>query len=550
MYNQLVGSVRLRQLRVTNTSCELSPRIQRRVEVTNVDFTQSFVFQAPNLGDGGGCFFAYRAEGGYRDTSDYGPCTERGRDALLTVPELSLEQLNKYNESCGGSEPTTGSGFKYYPESKVQGVRTFFNDGGGYVRDINPDEPLPGADIPRVPKDRMIEDLDELNKMLWLDERTRAIIISFSVYNANFNLYAACNFCFEFSPGGTIRPISRFKVMKIDLYEGVQETADILRFDSVEVQYDAAVMILLFRMILRELSRYIYIRWTYGTSMPYISNIWNMLEIANITPFIIAWATRLSFASNPLRSTYSLGMFATRYAELGPVADSYTLAFAFDSISIVVSFLKLFKYFRLFDATALLWNVLESSAADMSYFFFMLVLFLIAFTMFAEQMFGPTMYLFSEPILSMTTLFNQIFGVVDIYWDMVRTAQEPFLAIAFFFAYTILIFFILVNVFLAILNDAYSSVKGARDERMAQKKAEAEEAARLKPPDSTSARIARLQRAARGRFHRFQSRVSAMAKRRKANPVNTVTDAVDSIHLGAPVSGLDSKQTYTSNYDY
>ena len=35
-------------------------------------------------------------------------------------------------------------------------------------------------------------------------------------------------------------------------------------------------------------------------------------------------------------------------------------------------------------------------------------------------MFGPTMYLFSEPILSMTTLFNQIFGVVDIYWDMVR----------------------------------------------------------------------------------------------------------------------------------
>ena len=47
--------------------------------------------------------------------------------------------------------------------------------------------------------------------------------------------------------------------------------------------------------------------------------------------------------SDPLRDTYVKGMFATRYAELAPSADAYTLAFAFDSISLLVSFLKLFK---------------------------------------------------------------------------------------------------------------------------------------------------------------------------------------------------------------
>ena len=87
--------------------------------------------------------------------------------------------------------PSTPLSRRFYPESAVKATRTFLNSGGGYVRDINPDEPLPGADIPRVPKERMLADLDELKKMLWLDERTRAMVIQFSVYNANFNLCAA-----------------------------------------------------------------------------------------------------------------------------------------------------------------------------------------------------------------------------------------------------------------------------------------------------------------------------------------------------------------------
>ena len=58
----------------------------------------------------------------------------------------------------------------------------------------------------------MLADIDELKKMLWLDESTRAMFVHFSVYNANFNLYAACNLIFRVSPGGVITPIPKFKV--------------------------------------------------------------------------------------------------------------------------------------------------------------------------------------------------------------------------------------------------------------------------------------------------------------------------------------------------
>lgn len=70
-------------------------------------------------------------------------------------------------------------------------------------------------------------------------------------------------------------------------------------------------------------------------------------------------------------------MFAQRFAELGRQADSYSLAFAFDSISLLVCFLKLFKYFRLFDQTALLWNVLSGAGKDMGFFILVLMLFLL-----------------------------------------------------------------------------------------------------------------------------------------------------------------------------
>lgn len=125
--------------------------------------------------------------------------------------------------------------------------------------------------------------------------------------------------------------------------------------------------------------------------IPYFTNIWNMLEVSNITPFVFAWTVRLGFLFDLNRQMYKAGMFGIRYAEIGTAAASYSLAFCFDSISILTSFLKLFKYFRLSPLFALLWNVLERAAADIGYFFFMLIMFLIAFSIFAEQMFGLTL---------------------------------------------------------------------------------------------------------------------------------------------------------------
>ena len=114
------------------------------------------------------------------------------------------------------------------------------------------------------------------------------------------------------------------------------------------------------------------------------------------------------------------------------------------------------------------------------------------------------------------------------------------LAIVFFIIYTVFMFFILVNVFLAILNDAYATVKGEMEEEQAQAKLARAERLANNPPPSLMKRAQILQTAARGRFHRFQARVKNMARRRKVKPM-TATDAIDSLYTNnghVPSAGM------------
>ena len=98
----------------------------------------------------------------------------------------------------------------------------------------------------------------------------------------------------------------------------------------------------------------------------------------------------------------------------------------------------------------------------MAFFFATFFMFLVAFAIFAEQMFGLNLKNYSGIVDSVITLFQMIFGVVDVYWDLLAS-QSPgtnrLISIIFFDGYVVWMFFILINVFLAILNDAYSSVK-------------------------------------------------------------------------------------------
>ena len=63
------------------------------------------------------------------------------------------------------------------------------------------------------------ENLTLLRQLAWIDQRTRALLIQFSLYNPNAQLYTSVTFLAEFLATGGVFPLARFE--PIDLHDGV-----------------------------------------------------------------------------------------------------------------------------------------------------------------------------------------------------------------------------------------------------------------------------------------------------------------------------------------
>ena len=61
--------------------------------------------------------------------------------------------------------------------------------------------------------------MNELHSQNWLDQRTRAIIVDFSLYNANVNLFSAVTLSFEMTSMGSI--INDYQIKIFRLYDHI-----------------------------------------------------------------------------------------------------------------------------------------------------------------------------------------------------------------------------------------------------------------------------------------------------------------------------------------
>merc|ERR1711935_817873 len=193
----------------------------------------------------------------------------------------------------------------------------------------------------------------------------------------------------------------------------------------------------------------------------------------------------------------------TRYQELGHMAALYQESFVFDSISILISVLKMFKYLRLNEQTNMLWAVLTRAGRDIAFFMFTLV---------GMQLFGSSIEGFTNVVGSFSMLMQMILGVVDMYDDLLVAAGAY--GAAFFFLFIIFMFLILINV-------AYAGVKGDMEEKVEAARVAREEKEALGIEDETVSRRDKakaLAAAARGRYHRFKSRVKSLGLRKRNAP--------------------------------
>jgi len=395
--SKLLGAPRLRQAKVSNTSC-----IDQVPEAFADTITE--------------CYAKYHLADEF-DGEIY-PVETTGINARLQTNLTQDAWTWRSEEETGTAGPIPGkySGTAYY--------------GSGYT-----------VNLPRNASEALAT-VEELKDLLWLDQGSRAMWVDFTAYNGNVNLFMSGRFFLEFPPTGGVMASYRFLTLKLIRYVTPYDYF-LLAMEGLFIAFTVWYTI----EEVRELK-------VHGWKT--FKKPWEVLD------WLILVLSYIAIAFNVFRHFFVIEKLATALAEDDDYANFDRLAYwqsVYNTMSAFMLFFIWIKTFNFLDfnyTMTLLSRTLSACVNDILGYLVMFGIVFIAYAQFGYLVFGPTTFGFHTFEDSTFSLLRIILGDFDFYaLYKANRAVGPI----FFFTYVISVFFILFNVFLAIINDSYVEVK-------------------------------------------------------------------------------------------
>nr|XP_025736638.1 polycystic kidney disease 2-like 1 protein isoform X2 [Callorhinus ursinus] len=384
---------------------------------------------------------------------------------LLGVPRL--RQLRVRNDSCVVHEdfredilscydvyspdkeeqlpfgPLNGTAWTYHSQDELGGSshwgRLTSYSGGGYYLD------LPGS---RQASAKALQDLQE---GLWLDRGTRVVFIDFSVYNANINLFCVLRLVVEFPATGGAIPSWQIRTVKLIRY--------VSNWDFFIIGCEVIFCIFIFYYVVEEILE------LHIHRLCYLSSIWNILDLVVILLSIVAMGFHIFRTLEVNRLMGKILQQPNMYADFEFLAFWQTQYNNMNAVNLFFAWIKIFKYISFNKTMTQLSSTLARCAKDILGFAIMFFIVFFAYAQLGYLLFGTQVENFSTFIKCIFTQFRIILGDFD--YNAIDNANR-ILGPAYFVTYVFFVFFVLLNMFLAIINDTYSEVKeelaGQKDE--------------------------------------------------------------------------------------
>lgn len=285
--------------------------------------------------------------------------------------------------------------------------------------------------------------LSELKKWLWIDRGTRVVMIDFTVYNANINLFCIIQLMAEFPATGGVMTSSQFKTVKLLHLKD--------NFDYFILGTEIVYMLYILYYTVEEIIEIKMLKMKY-----FRGSIWNIVDLIVIICSYIAAGFQIYRYITISDKLDALTADPNIFPEFGQLAEwqriyNFMLAFI-----VFFAWLKLFKYISFNTTMNQLSETLSRSAKDLGGFFIMFAIVFLAYTQLGFLIFGSQVKDFSQFEKCIYTLFRIILG--DFNFHQLEDAHR-ILGPIFFITYVFFVFFVLLNMFLAIINDTYSEVK-------------------------------------------------------------------------------------------
>lgn len=339
------------------------------------------------------------------EVAPYGPLTERG------IPEWIWRSDRELNEGT------------YWGRSG-----TVF-PGSGY----NTTLPLQQAEAAKT--------LEHLKRNNWIDLQTRVVFIDFVVYNANVNLLTLVKIATEFPPSSGAKPFLVLRTAPLKMILPSESSKSDLAIET-------SILVIVSVYIAAELIKMYRLGWSYW------SRGWHYFDWLNYLAFIAAFTLRLQpfyylrQSGFPPRPDEFINYESPMWAVV-----QWKNVIALNS---VLTWLRLFKFLRFVPFMQLLVSTLAKAMGQLFAFSLMLFIVYFGFALAHLLAFGGEVAAFRTLPQTLFSLFRVLLNTdyFDEMWE-----NNRLLGPLFYFGWTLLGFFVLLNMFVAILNDAIEEVK-------------------------------------------------------------------------------------------
>ncbi|KYQ94421.1 putative Ca2+ channel [Tieghemostelium lacteum] len=411
--NKIIGeTVRVRVLRVKENSC-------------------------PNTGLDIICYSnSYNKD--TKDRISYGgyEATHPGSNVSLTG--MPYEGPFKYTSNSGGSF--------------VFGYNQYVYDRSGYYLDI----PL----YDTVNNVSIVQYFEQLFENGFFDVQVRAVIISFITLNLNYESRATSTALLtEWTAAGSVNAYYSMRTYRIEMYINAID-----RFRAfLEITFLVFLVYYLYYFLNEGRIDYKLNRIRY-----YILSFKNILDLINLTLFVTSVALYLAFLGNSDRKITNSILDQGYKVYLEDLGQTALVLYQLSAINILILAFKTFRFLVVHRRLYVLWITLSEAKLQLITFTVMFIIVMFGFLFASWATFGVQMSSFNGFISSLGTLLQFIIGNPPDYSEMAYTNRA--LGPIFYVLFTIFMFFILVNMFVAIISNSYSEINERINRKQSEKR--------------------------------------------------------------------------------
>ncbi|XP_033748530.1 polycystin-2-like [Pecten maximus] len=390
-----------------STSYRMGPVRLRQIRVTGTCYIPDVMRKAMNV-----CRHEYKEE--YADKAAY-------------CPEWTL-----YQGSCDGSGFTyvSGNATSALPYGGTFGTYS----GGGYVKDINPF------------KAEVTLEINKLANSKWIDEYTRFVVVENMVFNPNSRLFSLISMVFEFPSSGGIYLTPKAQSARLYPYVNV--------WDYLVLAAQGLFILITFISVVLMIYDVWNLKMQCFTSITFLGKcLSNGFAVAAIVLYIIRIDRTIYIVEEIFNSAEKFLSF-----EIVVFYDNiYKLCISVVLFVAILMLLKplTFNYYLYMMKTSIL-----VSKMDLLSFSVILGVAMTAFACIVHLFIGATSFSFMTMAKSYLTLFRTLLAMVTLRELMGSTDEFETEIVFTIFIFTMTL--ILLNMFISILNDAFTAVKDGR----------------------------------------------------------------------------------------